>query len=133
MNQHQVFLIGGSDDETAIFTEEEANGLCRLLCEYRGKVISSAAQDYFEALSDIRLELEKENLIPFCYGASLNVFPSNMARDMGRGKAAYKMEMGKPAGRESLVRIFEQGADVIPSSVSRQKEYFSDWLASLRG
>ena len=133
MNQHQVFLIGGSDDEIAIFTEEEANGLCRLLCDYRGKVISSEAADYFEALSNIRLELEKESLIPFCYGASLNVFPSGMARDMGQGKAAYKMEMGKPAGRESLVRIFEQGADVIPSPVSRQKEFFGDWLASLRG
>lgn len=132
MNQYQIFLIGGSDDETAIFTEEDADGLCRLLCEYRGKLISSEAQDYFEALSNIRLELEKENLIPFCYGASLNVFPSRMARDMGRGMVAYKIEMGKQAGQESVVRIFEQGADVIPSSVLSQKKYFSDWIVSLR-
>ena len=132
MNQYQIFLIGGSDDETAIFTEEDADGLCRLLCEYRGKLISSEAQDYFEALSNIRLELEKENLIPFCYGASLNVFPSRMARDMGRGMVAYKIEMGKQVGQESMARIFEQGADVIPSSVSSQKKYFNDWVASLR-
>jgi hypothetical protein len=133
MTQHQISLVGGSDDEIAIFTEEEANGLCRLVCEYRGKRVSAEAHDYFEALSNVRLELEEEGLIPFCYGASLDVFPSRMAREMGRGKAAYKMEMGKPAGRDSLVRIFAHGPDVIPSPVARQKEYLNDWLASLRG
>jgi hypothetical protein len=133
MTQHQIALIGGADDEFGTFSEEEANGLCRLVCEYRGKRVCAEAHDYFEALSIVRLELEKEGLIPFCYGASLNVFPSRMARQMGRGKAAYKMEMGKPAPRESLVRIFEHGPDVIPSPVARQKEYFNDWLASLKG
>jgi hypothetical protein len=133
MTHHRVFLIGGADDEVANFTEEEVNGLCRVVCEYRGKFISADAHDYFEALSDVRLMLEKEGLFPFCYGASLNVFPSRMAREMGRGKAAYRMEMGKQATRENLVRIFEHGPDVIPSPVVRQKEYFSDWLASLKG
>ncbi|WP_139167164.1 hypothetical protein [Chromobacterium sphagni] len=133
MTQHQIFLIGGADDETANFIEDEANGLFRLVCEYRGKTISSEAHDYFEALCTIRLELENEGLIPFCYGASINVYPSAMARDMGKGKVAYKMEMGKPATRENLVRIFEEGADVIPSPVTLQKEFFKDWLASIRG
>ena len=133
MTQHQISLIGGADDEIATFTEEEASGLCRLVCAYRGKLISAEAHDYFEALSNVRLELEKEGLIPFCYGASLNVFPSRMARQMGRGKAAYKMEMGKQATQDSVVRIFENGADVIPSPVELQKQYFNDWLASLQG
>lgn len=133
MTQHQIFLIGGADDETANFIEDEANGLFRLVCEYRGKTISSEARDYFEALCSIRLELEKEGLIPFCYGASLNVYPSAMARDMGKGKVAYKMQKGKPATRENLVRIFEEGADIIPSPVALQKEFFKDWLASIRG
>lgn len=133
MTQHRIFLIGGRDDESAVFSEDEANGACRLVCEYRGKVLSAEAKDYFEALCNIRVKIEKEGLIPFCYGASLNVYPSQMAREMGRGKAAYKMEMGKPALRENLVRIFEQGADVVPSPVARQKEFFNDWLASLRG
>ena len=133
MTQHRIFLIGGGAEESALFTEEENNDLCRLVCEYRGKTIVSEASDYFETLCVIRLELEKEGLIPFCYGASLNVYPSAMARQMGKGMAAYKMEMGKSASFESLVRIFEQGTDIIPSPVARQKEFFDDWLASLRG
>lgn len=133
MIQHQIFLIGGADDEMATLTEEDANGLCRLVCEYRGRVVSAEALDYFEALCNVRLELEKDGLIPFCYGASINVFPSPMARQMGRGKSAYKMEMGKQTTRECAVRIFESGADVIPSPVALQKQYFNDWLASLKG
>lgn len=133
MKQHLVFMIGGADDETANFIEDETNGLCRLVCEYRGKTIFAEAHDYFEALCSIRLELEKERLIPFCYGASINVYPSAMARDMGKGKAAYKREMGKHATRESLVRIFDHGADITPSTVALQREYFQDWLASIQG
>lgn len=133
MIQHKIFLIGGADDEMATFTEEEANGLCRLVCEYRGRVVSTEALDYFDALCNVRLELEKEGLIPFCYGASINVFPSPMARQMGKGKSAYKMEMGKQTTRECAVRIFENGADVTPSPVALQKQYFNDWLASLKG
>lgn len=34
----------------------------------------------------VRLELEKEGLFPFCYGASLNVFLSSMARPMSNGR-----------------------------------------------
>jgi hypothetical protein len=132
MIQYKIFLIGGADDEAAIFTEDESNDRCRLICEYRNKEIFGDANDYFEALRIIRLELEKEGLIPFCYGASLNVFPSRMARDMGKGKTAYKMEIGKHATRDNLVKIFEEGADVIPSPVARQKEYFEGWLRSLR-
>lgn len=132
MTQHQIFLIGGADDEIATFTEEDVNGLCRLICEYRGKIVSSEALDFFEALCNVRLELEKEGLMPFCYGASINVFPSPMARQMGRGKSAYRMEMGKQATRECAVRIFENGTDVIPSPVALQKQYFDDWLASLK-
>lgn len=133
MTQHCISLIGGSGKETALFTESTVNGFCRLSCEYRGQVIAAEAGDFFEALCMIRLTLEKESLIPFCYGASLNVFPSNMARQMGLGHSAYRMEMGTPAKRESLVPIFAQGEDVVPASVERQRAYFDDWVASLRG
>ncbi len=133
MTQHCISLSGGSSKETALFTESIENCLCRLSCEYRGKVIAAEAGDFFEALCMIRLTLEKENLIPFCYGASLNVFPSNMARQMGLGHSAYRMEMGKPAGKGNLVPIFSQGKDIFPASVERQHAYFEAWVASLRG
>jgi hypothetical protein len=90
MEQHKIALIGGRDDEEAIFIEELESDICRLSCEYRGKRILAEATDFFEALCQIRIMLEKEGLIPFCYGASLDVWPSGMARDMGAGRKAIK-------------------------------------------
>lgn len=131
MTTHRVFLIGSEDNETAIFTELQAENGCTIKCEYRGKEIAATESDFFEALCVVRRELEKELLIPFCYGASMNVFPSKTSREMALGKLAYKMEVGKPSAQEQLVHIFDDGADVIPASVDHQLEYFNEWRVSL--
>ena len=117
-----VRLVGGKDDERAIFEFDEEKYPCLLTCRYRDKSISSEAADYFEALALIRRQLQSEGLIPYCYGASLNVFPSGMARDMGQGLRAYKMTLGKHAKMADLVDIFDEGADVVPA----------DWLDTPR-
>lgn len=130
--QHRVHLIGGDDDEEAIFAEEEVGDTCKLTCIYRGKKLQAEADDYFEALVSIRRELEAEGLIPFCFGASLNVFPSPMARGMGGGLRAYRLKVGEPAKMSELVGIFDAGPDLIPASVSAQEAFYSDWLASLQ-
>ena len=130
MTEHTIYLIGGEDDESGTLVVDTANAVCRLKFRYRNQEIESTAPDYFEALCKLRLVLEKECLIPFCYGASLNVYPSGMCRDMGNGLMAYKLQAGKKPTRNDLVRIFEQGHDVIPASVANQKEFFSEWLKS---
>jgi len=90
--QHDIALIGAGDDERAVFTECEIGPVCKLTSAYRGKTLEAEAPDFFEALCLIRRRLESEGLIPFCYGASLNVYPSGMARDMGAGLKAYRMK-----------------------------------------
>ena len=128
MSERTIHLIGGEDDETASVVWSPADGECHIAVRYRGRVIEEKASDFFEALCRVRLRLEAEKLIPFCYGASLNVFPSGMARDMGAGLKAYRLTIGKHA--KELVGIFDEGADVIPATVARQKEYFDEWLKS---
>jgi hypothetical protein len=86
------------------------------------------ANDYFEALCQIRERLAEGGLHPFCYGASLNVYPSGMARDMGAGLKAYKMTIGKHARLEDLVEIFAAGPDVKPSTVAEQRAFWERWL-----
>lgn len=132
MNEYTIHLIGGEEGEIAKITSETTEDNCKVEFHYRGKTISSEDFDCFSAFSRIREILEKEDLIPFCYGASLNVYPSGMCRDMGRGKIAYKNKMGRQTSRDDLVPIFEEGADVIPASVKNQREYFEEWLESLK-
>ncbi|WP_419812980.1 hypothetical protein [Bacterioplanoides sp.] len=45
---------------------------------------------------------------------------------------AYKTEIGQVASRDNLVNIFDQGNDVIPSSVSQQKAHFEQWRQSAK-
>jgi hypothetical protein len=125
-------LVGGSDGERATFEISDVKNRCLLTCRYRDKTISSEAADFFDALVSIRRQLQRDDLIPYCYGASLNVFPSGMARDMARGLAAYKLTPGKHASRADLVGIFDEGTDVVPADVDAQEQFFRDWLESPR-
>jgi hypothetical protein len=115
-----------------VLSTSDNHSRCHVTFAYRGRAIEAEAADYFDALCQIRLELEKELLIPFCYGASLNVYPSGMGRDIGAGLKAYKMTMGKHARTHDLVHIFSEGPDIIPAFVSRQREFFEEWLNPLR-
>lgn len=108
----------------------QQNGACLITLSYRQRTLEASAPDFFEAFCRIRLELEKERLIPSCYGVSLNVYPSGMCRDMGSGMAAYRLTPGQHPEDSDLVGIFDKGPDVVPSSVSAQKDYYSNWLNS---
>ncbi|RYH60258.1 MAG: hypothetical protein EON54_10885 [Alcaligenaceae bacterium] len=133
MKAHEIFLIGGEDDERATFVEEETDdGRCKLTCGYRGKVASSIAGDFFEALCEVRVQLERESLIPFCYGASLSVYPSGTARRMAAGRLAYQLQVGRHPGEGDLREIFAEGPDVVPVTVALQRQYFDEWAASGR-
>jgi hypothetical protein len=127
-----VRLVGGSDGERAAFEISDVENRCLLACRYRDKTISAEATDFFDALVSIRRQLQRDGLIPYCYGASLNVFPSAMARDMGQGLKAYKLAPGKHSNRADLVGIFDEGADVVTADVDAQEQFFRDWLESPR-
>jgi hypothetical protein len=127
-----IRLAGALDGERAIFEFDEDGDRCLLTCRYRDKAIFSEASDYFEALALIRRQLEPEGLIPYCYGASLNVFPSGMGRDMGQGLRAYKLTTGKHAKMTDLVDIFDEGADVAPTDVDAQEQFYRNWLETPR-
>src|SRR5262245_20682533 len=119
MSEHTVHLIGGKDDETATVSCAPRNGQCQIAFRYRDRVIEENASDYFEALCRVRLRLEEEKLIPFCYVASLNVYPSGMCRDMSSGMTAYRLTIGKRTDPSAdRVRTFAEGPDVIPATVA---------------
>jgi hypothetical protein len=131
MSEHTVHLIGSEHDEAATIRAAPFNLACHISFHYRDRVLQAHASDYFEAFCQIRLKLEPERLIPFCYGASMNVFPSGMGRDMGAGLKAYRLTLGVKPTMKDLVHIFDEAADVIPVYVAVQKKYFEDWLKSV--
>ncbi len=109
---HPVQLVGsGAAVSQGTFAlDEEADGdLCRLNFQYPGGELTAEASDYFQAMCRIRLDLEKAGWRPVCYGASRNVYPSGMCRDMGRGLKAYRCQLGQPATLDDLVSTRRPG------------------------
>ena len=91
---------------------------------------AATGTDYFASFAVIRGKLARRDLFPVCYGASRNVWPSAMARDMGQGLAAYKLIMGRPA--EERVHIFDSGPDVDPVGPEEQRAFSRAWVRSLK-
>jgi hypothetical protein len=125
--EHIVDVVGGKAGEKLTFTLERISAVCRLRCALRGREVVADERDFFDALLSIRrLHLEPEGLIPFCYGSSINAWPSGMARDMGSGLSVYLMEVGRPSAGPP-VSIFDAGAEVVPSLVKDQEEFAQEW------
>jgi hypothetical protein len=105
MIERSIRLVAGSKHEGATGILVARDRQCHLVLRYCGKSIEESASDYFEAFCRIRERLKEEGSQPLCYAASLNVYPSGMARDMGAGLKAYRMTIGKPADRRNIVDI----------------------------
>ncbi|MTI30959.1 hypothetical protein [Xanthovirga aplysinae] len=91
--------------------------------------MNQVVEDYFTFLCRIRESLEKDGVSVICNGASKDVYPSPMMRDMGDGDQAYRLKIGVPAKMTDVVNIFEVDKDnFISSTVSEQKEFYNEWL-----
>jgi hypothetical protein len=105
-------------------------GKCKLELLLGERSLSATASDFFEAFCQIRLALEAEGILPICYAASLNVFPSGMCRDMGAGLKAYKHTIGQRGRWPDLVDIFATCDDVVPATVAEQATFHDRWIGS---
>src|SRR5580765_7203016 len=102
----------------------------RLALRFGTQEIIMSNEDYFHAMQEIRLQLEKDGIYLNCYGASRNVYPSAMSIDMGAGRKAYRHTIGEHAKISSLVSIFDSGDDVVLSTVAEQEQFYRDWQAN---
>lgn len=96
-------------------------------------IYNEIAECYFDALVALRIKLEEINIQILCKGATINVYPSPMQRNMGNGRKAYKLYMKQQAKMENVVDIFEPGVENECVSVTKQKEFYDLWLSSLKG
>jgi hypothetical protein len=110
------------------FQLKDLRGSCQLTLTFNDRSLSATSSDFFDALVQLRRRLEKEDLVPVCYGASRNVYPADLARTLAHGLMAQRREPGG-AGGEDLVFIFHTGPDVQPVTVAEQREFRRCWIA----
>jgi hypothetical protein len=88
--------------------------------------------DLFEFLACLRTELEALGYRTLVNGARRNVWPSGMARDMGGGRKAYVLMLGKQASRPDMVDIFEPAPESEIALVQEQEAFQQAWFAQFR-
>jgi len=100
-------------------------------CKVADRVLTTTANDGFDALILIRHELEAIGLSPLCWGASLQVYPSDLNRSEGVGDTAYKLTLGRFARSADRVNIFDSGPGQVAATVAEQEEFSRAWFDSL--
>lgn len=107
-----------------------ASGACQLRCVHGcDGYYGEDSEDFFSALLNLRKQLEKHHIQVQCQGSRRDVWPSAMARQMGKGLTAYTCEIGKVAA--NVVSIFEPAPKFDCVTVAEQERYHRQWVESL--
>lgn len=130
-----IVLADGSRVPARMTADEiyvEGKEIYRIRLEQGTEVrTAESGDDFFEALKQLRQELEKTGALLHCFGASENVYPSGMQRSMGPAALAYKTRIGFPALLRDIVNIFEADETVVSSTVEQQERFHREWIDSL--
>ena len=103
---------------------------CTIHLRFDNTELEATDRDFFEALCRLREQLASQGLSPLCYGASRNVYPSGMLRDMGNALRAYRLRIGE-RGNAGIVGIFDAGDDLDIVTVEKQRQFHEEWLQSM--
>ena len=129
-----LILLPNGQNLSAMFeldfgTQEDETVSVKLI--FANRKLFSKGDTFWEALTKLRIDLEKENILIACFGSCANVYPSPMILNMGEGRQAYRLTHREQAKKKNLVDIFESDNDVQPVTVKEQENYYSKWLTSL--
>ncbi|MDW8585905.1 hypothetical protein Q7V18_08640 [Streptococcus suis] len=111
----------------------DSDELCGIEISLGSQVVKYEAESFFQALIEIRLDLEKDGGIIQCNGSDRHIFPSPLQMAMG-GDKAYLLELGKQATIQNVYDIFDTDKpDLDCVTVLEQKEFYNQWFYSLGG
>jgi hypothetical protein len=132
---HQVMAVNRNGvvstlNLRATDTESQSPDCCRLQID--GSETEYSSWNFFYALLELRRGLEQDGIQLLCAGARVDLWPSHMGLDMGRGLKGYVNKIGEQAKRETLIGIFESSERQFVGSVQQQSDFHENWLAFFR-
>lgn len=133
-----VTLVRGDDSVDARLhwwkvMEENGRITYRIQLAGIGQKFDGAGPDLFEALVEIRRQLEPAGWRIAVQGARTDTYPSGMARDMGGGERVYVLRPRQQAKREDLVDTLEPADANLLATVDEQAKYFDSWRSTFPG
>lgn len=129
----------GGEHATRVVWDWEADAtrphvaVYRVRCHVDGSnVFIGSAADYFAALREVRLSMERAGLRLCCAGARRDTWASGMQRDTGQGLRCYVLSTPRTAHRPPALGIFDDASPELVGTVAEQEASFNSWLASPR-
>ena len=119
-------LINGNIRDVSIELSEDEQ--CKVTFKDGERILSFEAENYWEALIELRKKLEALNTKLFCKGCARNVYPSPMILDMGDARRAYMLTLGQQAHMKDLVFIFDQCDPDEYASIEEQEAFYDAWI-----
>ena len=93
-------------------------------------LVEAEAADLFDALRNVRSQLESRDVALCCAGARRDVWSSGMQRDMGQGLTAYILTFPRTTERPSVVKIFDRAPLEAIATVAEQEAFARAWMES---
>ena len=90
-----------------------------------------SGSDLYVCLGMLRADYPETKFL--CKGAKRNVHPSSMSSQMSAGVVAYELQLGKSAGSDDVVNIFDYEVADITNDIEQQHDFYKRWRASFDG
>jgi hypothetical protein len=118
------FLFSQSPDGDCLITATDPE-------DPEGTVWTGSGWMWFDALRNLRTELDAVGCRPLCAGARTNARVSGMLAQMTNGETVYLLKTGRVPSRQAWIFDPADAADV--GSVGEQDAFWEHWLESPPG
>lgn len=130
MDRDVDVTVGGASGRWR-FRAAVDGGAWRLELLSEDRVWEAEGPDAFEALRNLRRQLDPLGVRLGCNGARVNAWSSGMQRDMGLGRATYLCRLGS-FGKPEMARTLDPAPPSEVGTVAEQDEFHEAWLADRR-
>ena len=132
MAERDVLVLRAGESQRCVLSiSEPAYHDYRLVLHTSWGDVSAAGHDLFDALANLRRELERTGWMIAVQGSRRQAYASGLLRDMHGATRVYICEPGRIATRADLVEIFAEAPidDIV--TVEQQAAFYRAWRASL--
>ena len=125
--ERQVRLVrGGAEVGATLRWWRVAHGDYQVELDGPTGTVTGRAGDLFDALVEVRRQLEPDGWLVAVQGARRDTYPSGMARDMGGGASVYVLRLGEPA--RERVRTFDDAPPELLGTVEEQRRHYDTFF-----
>ncbi|WP_282005812.1 hypothetical protein [Propioniciclava sinopodophylli] len=131
MHMTMDVLRGAVTERWALAVDVRPDQVSATATDPDGQKWTADGTNLWSALRGLRVQLDEVGIRLGLNAARPDVQPSRMSLQMGGGRQAYAVTLGRPASREDLIDVLDPAPLDTVGTVSAQDDHRQRWLDSL--